>query len=129
MFWRRCASYRTGDIAPLKKIAAPQFCEKYDQRLHEKSAQDRTYIGECAVGSVDTLGLVLDPQLDRAFVEVRWSGTRFAANGGKPKRTGEPTLARTAFVLARKAGSKTEISQTISSAHCPNCGAPDTGGA
>jgi hypothetical protein len=34
----------------------------------------------------------------------------------------------TLFVLMRKATAKTEIAKGISSAHCPNCGAPESGG-
>ena len=37
-------------------------------------------------------------------------------------------LHRSLFVFTRQANAKTEVAKGISSAHCPNCGAPESGG-
>jgi uncharacterized tellurite resistance protein B-like protein len=94
-------------------------------------AGQRRYYGECAVGSVQTIGLLAGEEWDRAMVEVRWSGTAFVVMGRDqpPKRTSDTTLSRTVFELSRRAGVKSDVNQAISSAHCPGCGAPEKGGA
>ena len=66
--------------------------------------------------------------MERALVEVRWAGTRFISDGKQARKTNDKTMAHTVFVLGRKPGSITEINNAISSAHCPNCGAPASGG-
>ena len=61
-----------------------------------------------------------EQDMDRTLVEIHWSGHILPAN--------TPILRHSLFVLARKANVKTDASKSISSAHCPNCGAPDSGG-
>jgi hypothetical protein len=62
---------------------------------------------------------------ERALVEIRWSGTQFAADpNGRGIRAGNHILAHSLMVLGRKADSQTDTAKSISSAHCPNCGAP-----
>jgi predicted lipid-binding transport protein (Tim44 family) len=129
MFWRRAAADRIGKVEPLRKIASPAFCDAFAAELKEQSLQGRRqYYGECAVGSVDTLGILSDEPWDRALVEVRWEGRLFIVSERGPQDTGRPMLSRTVFELARRRGVKTDPGRAISSAHCPNCGAPETGG-
>ncbi len=129
MFWRRAASERIGDIRPLRKIALAEFCEAAAQDFQQRGSGQRDYYGECAVGSVDTLGIVSDADWDRALVEVRWAGTLFviASKDAKPEKTARTTLTRTVLELSRRAGVKSDAGKAISSSHCPNCGAPESG--
>ena len=132
MFWRRAAAERTGDIRPLRKIAAEEFVRATEATLRATSpAGGRRYYGECAVGSVQTIGLMTGDEWDRAMVEVRWSGTGFVVGGRNqaPTRTSDTNLSRTVFELSRRAGVRSDVNQAISSAHCPGCGAPEKGGA
>ncbi len=133
MFWRRAMADRQGSLEPLRKIAAPGFCENYAETLRLRTRDG--YYGECIVGSVDTIGVLpaacsrTCAEFDRALVEVRWNGTRFAyGEDGKPRRTRQKAVSRSLFVLGRKAGVKSDITQSVSSAHCPKCGAPESGG-
>jgi hypothetical protein len=119
MFWRKAAANRLGKIDPLRKMASEPFCKWYAARLSPAGDGTRSFIGECAVGSVQMVGFIpgdSSSEFERALIEIRWSG----------RRAGVPVVARTLFVLGRKAGSQTDAGKSISSAHCPNCGAPQS---
>jgi len=129
MFWRKATADRVGKIDPLRKIASPSFGESYAAQLRPPANGPRTFFGDCAVGSVQLLGVGTDDAIERAVVEIRWSAHRYVASPGTPPQpTPEEALFHTLFVLTRKAGVKTEAGKGISSAHCPNCGAPEAGG-
>lgn len=132
MFWRRAAAERLGKVDPLRKIASATFSESYARQLRPRDDGTREYFGECAVGSVDTLGAILNAagEWDYALVEVRWSGTAFhVSRDNKVRRTDDATLSRTVFELARRSSARSDAGHAISSAHCPSCGAPEAGGA
>src|SRR5207247_769809 len=116
VFWRRAAASRTGKPDPLRKIASPQICEQFTAQ--SRNAQEWEFFGDCAVGSVDTLGIASDDQWDRAMVEVRWEGERMIAHsGGTITRTGDRSLSRTVLELSRRTGVKTNAGYAISSSH------------
>ncbi|MBN2712963.1 MAG: TIM44-like domain-containing protein, partial [Planctomycetes bacterium] len=131
MFWRRAMSDRAGSVDALRNVSSPQFAEACAKYLRDDDARGkRSYFGECAVGSVDTIGILVDDKTQKALVEVRWSGTRFTVEkSGKAKSTGEKRVFRSLFVLERDAGAKSAAKDAVSSAHCPSCGAPESGGA
>ncbi len=130
MFWRREASKRLAKIAPLKKIASENFSSALEERLKAEAAQpQRIFFAESAIGSVQTLGIIAGEKTDKALVEIRWSGTRFTIDQAKAvKNTHQNALGRLLLVLGRKHSTKTEIDKSVSSAHCPTCGAPESGG-
>jgi tellurite resistance protein len=130
MFWRKATADRLGKIDPLRKIAAPEFADAYTAHFRGDSGKARVFVADCAVGSVQTLGVFTESGRDRAVVEIRWSGKRFAADPqGRKRGSGDDVWASTLYILGRNAGSKTDAGKSISSAHCPNCGAPESGGA
>jgi uncharacterized tellurite resistance protein B-like protein len=139
VFWRLATAERLGEVKPLAKAALPEFLEAYDKDL--KSRKDaygnRQWFGERAVGSVDTLGVLLAAQAassssvayDRALLEIRWSGTRFTADAkGNYRRHEQGSVSHMLMVLARKSGAKSDTDKSVASAHCPTCGAPESGG-
>jgi uncharacterized tellurite resistance protein B-like protein len=129
MYWRRAEADRTGKADPLRKIADEAFCAQYAQKLAASKRPDgrRDYYGQCAVGGVQTLGLWSDDQHEQAVIEVAWSGRRFIIQpDGQLQRTEQGGVSHTLFVLQRQKGLKTSADQAISSAHCPNCGAPES---
>lgn len=138
IFWRRAAAERLQSADPLRKVAFDAFCQHFSEQHKTPRGQPRQYIGECAVGSVETLGVLLAnaggptvPQdgMDRALVEVRWSGRQFDVDAQRAIRRGQQGgVVHTLFVLARKPAARSNPDQSISSAHCPNCGAPESGG-
>lgn len=127
MFWRLRTSERQANVQAVRKMASEPFCRQYEAQL--KSQTEHWWFGECGVGKVQTLALQDDGQWQRAVVVVRWSGTRFSTDlEGRPHNTGQGVLSRTGLILGRRSDCKSDANLSISSAHCPNCGAPETGG-
>ena len=124
MFWRKAMADRLGDVAPLRKMATDAMCERYAEQLR---AQQGFYRGDCAVGSVDLLGVLAGEPHDRAVVQVVWSGRQYQRVGdGPPQQRSSSALSRTLFVLGRRSGARTDVDHSVSSAHCPGCGAPES---
>jgi len=125
IFWRRAMADRLGDTAPLAKMAISKYVDNYQQQF-TSGGGPRTYPGDCAVGSVETLGLLSGEYMDIALVLVRWSASRFTTMPSSiPKQTGQSVVRRTVFLLGRRKGVKSQVELTTSSAHCPQCGAPE----
>ncbi len=126
VFWRKVMADRLGQIAPLAKMASPEFCEQYESTLNTTEGE-RRYMGDCAVGSVDARGVFRAEGRDTALVEIRWSGTQFTAQPqGPPKRSHQSRAAMSLFVFARNSGVKTDVGHSVCSSHCPGCGAPES---
>ena len=129
MFWRKALADRLGKVDPLKKNARPEFCAAYDKLLHAplQPNRKRTFWGDCAVGAVETLGVIPGQPFDRVLVEVHASARLYEdAGNGKILRMMQSNVALYLFVLQRASGVKTSTDSNISSAHCPSCGAPET---
>jgi uncharacterized tellurite resistance protein B-like protein len=151
IFWRLATAERLDSTKPLTKAALPDFLERYQADLNARKGPkgERLWQGDRAVGSVDTLGIILAPKstpgqsagsgsdqsaapdaFDRALLEIRWSGTRYTADPqGKIQRHEQSSVSHLLLVLARSPNAKTDTDKAISSAHCPTCGAPEGGGA
>ena len=129
MFWRWIMSCRAGNVEPLRKLAAAEFCDALQKDFSAKAAGGQAYYGECAVGALATQGILAGLRMDRAVVEVRWDGVRFLAPpGGAVQRTERGAIRRTVFVLGRQAGAHSDAHNVVGSAHCPYCGAPESSG-
>lgn len=129
MFWRKTLADRLGKVDPLRKNASPEFCNAYEKLLHPplEPNRNRTFWGDCAVGAVEALGVIPGPPLDRMLVEVHASARLYEdAGGGKILRMMQGNVALYLFVLQRASGVQTSIASTISAAHCPSCGAPES---
>ena len=126
VFWRKAMADRLGNTAALAKMATPEFCDGYAENL-KPGPKGRRYFGDCAVGSVETRGLLPGSPMDRAVIEIRWSGKRFVAGDGGPPQpvSDNGSLFRQFFVLGRRSGVKTDAGLAVSSSHCPSCGAPE----
>ena len=126
IFWRRAMADRLGNPNPLAKMASPEFCNTYSQRL-QGDESGRHYLGDCAVGAVDLVGILPGSEHDLAMVTIHWDGMFTTTTpDGRVSRHRERSLRRELFVLARNAGVRGQIDRAVSSAHCPACGAPET---
>jgi uncharacterized tellurite resistance protein B-like protein len=64
---------------------------------------------------------------DSAVVEIAWEGERMIAHAGQtPQKTGQRIQTHSLYILTRKTGLTSDPGYSISSAHCPNCGAAIT---
>ena len=135
IFWRKAAADRLGRIDPVRKVASSAWCEDYAAVLAKNPpGAARKIFCDCAVSAVDTLGVILGDTEHRALVEVCWMGRQFEVTPTDELRElrGEMTVRRSLFVLMRNAGVRSTPGDSISSAHCPNCGGAtmaDTSGA
>ena len=127
IFWRHALAELTGSVAPLQKVATDAFCKSVETQIVGSPSAPRQFWGGCAVGSVDLRGLVAGGPVDRALVEVRWSGRSMQRQADGSYRT-QPGAGefRTLFSLVRKAGVRTAVDTSLSSANCPGCGAPES---
>ena len=129
MFWRKATADTRGRIDPLLKVASEEFSQEYAKGLQIGMSGSRTFLGDCAVGSVGTVGIFEEDGSQQAILEVRWDGRRVTEEkGGKRSLEDRRTLRRSVFVLKRRADSRTDIGHSVTSSHCPSCGAPDEGG-
>ena len=130
MFYRKATADRIGKIDPLRKAASEPFCQAYAPALRPTPNGQRQFFADCAVGSVQLMGVIPNPRGDRAIVEVRWSGRRVMLSTNHPPSVVEENhLEYTLLVLWRQVGVKTDSGKGISSAHCPGCGAPESNNA
>jgi predicted nucleic acid-binding Zn ribbon protein len=127
MFWRKAMADRIGKIDPLRKIASEEFTSAYAQSLGLQPDGSRALFTDCSVGGANLAGVFSDDQTQSAIVEVGWEGERSIAMPGHPiKPTGQRVQTHTLYLLKRKAGIQSDPGTSVSSAHCPNCGAPIT---
>ncbi|HZZ45219.1 MAG TPA: Tim44-like domain-containing protein [Tepidisphaeraceae bacterium] len=126
-FWRKATADRLRSAQPLAKVSSSELMDGYAHRLLPEMAADGSYVyaGECAVGSVQTIGLLSTQTADLALMEIRWSGTRYLAHANVcPVKAGHSATTRSLMVLTRSASAITRAELALSSSHCPNCGAP-----
>ena len=121
---------RISDVAPLRKIATNEFCDTQTNFYRPDSNGNHKFYTDSAVGSIRLMGVddVTSDKTDYLYVKVIWSGI-------PAKRTNIGTVTKIVnleqnikeiFVLKRKHGVKTDTKTSLSSAHCPNCGAAVT---
>jgi tellurite resistance protein len=127
IYWRKAMAGRIGKIDPLRKFALDDICRRYEAALSTLPDGTRRYFGDCAVGSVDLLGVIVGEAENQAIVQVVWEGEMtVVAPGRAPEPSGNRSQAHTLFVLKRNAGVLSDASKGVSSAHCPGCGSPMT---
>jgi uncharacterized tellurite resistance protein B-like protein/predicted Zn-ribbon and HTH transcriptional regulator len=125
IFWRRVRADRMGKIDPLRKVASDSFCDGYASTLK----RPREYAGDCALGGVKMMRFIAACEgevMDRIVASIRWSG-KVMTVGIDGQRMGCGELFQTnVIVLGRQAGARTDVNRSVTSAHCPNCGAAES---
>lgn len=126
VFYRYAVATRSGTAEQIAKFALDEFTGSFAEKLEKEPDGTRTYYTDCAVGSVDTKRVELEDVFDRVWVEITWSGrnTRRTPDGREVVGGMSPPR-RSFFVFVRKHGVTTDIRLSLSSAHCPSCGAPE----
>jgi len=130
MFWRKVFTDLKGDLSYITKMANDSFISTYRVRYKNSfDKKNRRFIGNCAVGGVDTLGVLHDSGNDwvYALVKVRWSGDLISAKKGLFKKSGDKYIHQSGYLLGKKSGASVS-GHNVSSAHCSNCGAAENGG-
>ncbi len=135
IFWRWAKAHRMGNNKPLQKVADKPFCDMLAGVFHDLAdhrAGARRFVGNCAVGGVQALGVISGDEWEQAVVKIEWSGTTLtvaSASGGTavPQAVkGEGIYCVSILILSRRKGVVTNPAFGLSSAHCPACGAPES---
>ena len=128
IFWRKAMADRTGSIDPLRKMATDELCDRLANEMVEADASTgREFWHDCSVGSVDCLGIVSDKDTDYLLLTIHSSGNlHLVLSNGELVDRDQWSRLRMLFVLKRNSGVTSRVERTISSAHCPSCGAPET---
>lgn len=127
-FWRWTMAWRASDVTPLRKIASQECCDVVAQQIAAaRHGTERSFYGECAVGSVETRGVLPGGDPELALVEVNWDGIRVISDAKGRLEKGPRCAVRKSFlVFSRKSGSRSGALNGVGSAHCPSCGAPES---
>lgn len=129
MFWRKLEAERKGTVAPLRKIARNEFCDGQIQWYKPDKGGARRFYTSCAIGAIDLLGIEAQEPDDHVFVEVIWSGLPSILSPNKTIETAPaPINFRHVFAIGRKHGAQTSNGTSLTSSHCPSCGAPEQTG-
>ncbi len=130
IFFRKFLADRLGTIDPLGKVATDRFCDGYEKKLLAGSDGKRTVYIHPRILAADVSGVIAEKPFDRALMHIRWSARRGTIDRhGEMQLEPEPVQVSTMMVLVRKHGTKTRIERTITSSHCPKCGAPESNNA
>jgi uncharacterized membrane protein YebE (DUF533 family) len=129
IFYRWMTALRRGDIAPIRKMATDRFCGElanWDEMKSDRAGR-RHFPADSAVGSVSVTAAVPGREHDRVLVRVKWEAQPSVAIGSKQEEADSPRRRRESnFLLLRASTARTDLSRTLTSAHCPSCGAPQT---
>jgi len=127
IFWRKVHSDRVASINPLLKMASESYCANGRKRFKDQEKDGkRSYYGDCAVGSVDCLGVFQREDADYALVQVKWAGYWILIQGKGKVVKRDWSRKQSLFVLTRQKGVQTNLATAIQSAHCPGCGAAES---
>jgi predicted nucleic acid-binding Zn ribbon protein len=123
IFWRKAAAERAGRADALRKVSEPTWCDTFASTLDDSTP--RKLLADYSVSAVDTIGVLLDEADQRALVQVWWMARDFTIDEAGRLRgpKGSWLVNSSLFVLARRAGVQSVPQASISSAHCPSCGA------
>lgn len=130
IFFRKFLADRLGVIDPLGKVATDRFCEGYEKKLRPNDFGKRVVYIHPRILAADVSGVIAEEPFDRALMHIRWSARRGTIDRhGELELEKDPMQISTMMVLVRKHGAKTRIERTITSSHCPKCGAPESNNA
>ncbi|PQO26207.1 hypothetical protein C5Y96_22470 [Blastopirellula marina] len=130
IFFRKFLADRLGVIDPLGKVATDRFCDGYEKKLLPDSFGRRTVYIHPRILAADVSGVIAEEPFDRALMYIRWTARRGTIDRhGELELERDPVQVSTMMVLVRQHGAKTRIERTITSSHCPKCGAPESNNA
>ncbi|GAB4284439.1 MAG: hypothetical protein Kow0029_31030 [Candidatus Rifleibacteriota bacterium] len=127
IFWMQRLAERKKSIDPVRRFATAALCETYfDAKTGGSAVPVNGFIENISLASVKLQGFKISNFWDRIFVLVVWSGVPVIpdANGKISDDRRICRVQRDVMVLMRRHGVLTDLKNTLTSAHCPNCGGP-----
>ncbi len=126
IFWMLRLAERQRSVDPVRRFATEAYCDFYQGIQAETSGIGSMFMESVALGSIILKGFKFNPHWNKLYVLVVWSGVPVARNVNGKVVDGRRVskVVREVLVLGRRSGVKTNMQNTLSSAHCPNCGGP-----
>jgi uncharacterized Zn finger protein (UPF0148 family) len=139
IFYRNIASEFYSDKKYISKLALSDFTEKHLSEYQTDKHGKSSYYADAAIGCVEVIEITVaqkdndydkdnDYTKDRIRVKVKWAGHPENAKIPSliPPAYEENRIYTQEYILVRKSDVETSTKNTLSSTHCPNCGAPET---
>ncbi len=126
IFWMLRQAERKRSVDPVRRFSTGAYCEFYQGIQAETAGIGSKFTENIALGSISLKGFKFNPHWNKLYVLVVWSGVPVARNVAGKVVEGRriSKVVREVLVLGRRSGVKTGLQNTLSSAHCPNCGGP-----
>jgi len=121
-FWHWQMAHWEPKADSLRGVATDDCCKNFFSELSQK----RMLYKNAAVGGVEVLACETGVPMDRAHIQVRWSGEKFEAEGDRYESRGQ-VLRCHVFILSRSTGALTDAKSGLRSLTCSGCGAPPSG--
>jgi hypothetical protein len=118
VFWRFHQALLKGNPDPLRKVALPEFCEKF---LADKN---RRRYGNVAEGLAEIRSVGFGKDFDKVTALVKWAGVPLTESDNHPWNSLGKIFYSHVFTLVRAHGITTNRDKGLTSLHCPGCGAP-----
>lgn len=126
IFWMQRLAERKKSIDPIKRFATEVVCNNYFSQMGGAAVPENGFMESVSLASVKLQGFKLSSFWDRIYVLVVWSGVPVILDrSGKASDQKRMTQNnRNVLILMRKHGVITDLKNTLTSAHCHNCGGP-----
>jgi len=131
IFWHLRAAEFFADSDYLRKCALPEYLTENGDAFRSKDDGRHRFYADAAVGSVEVDSVVVNEDsgdFDAVYVHITWSGHLEelpVPSLVKPDYDSSRLMSQ-AFKLVRRSDVTTDSSHSLSSFHCPGCGAPQS---
>jgi uncharacterized tellurite resistance protein B-like protein len=131
IFWRHRAAELFASETYLKKVALPEYLERTLSLFHPQTDGRHIFYADPALGAVEVVEVcpAQTPEgQDSVRVKMTWSGHKEKEKIPSflpPDYSRSRTVVQE-YILVRNTGVMSSAKHTLSSAHCPACGAPET---
>ncbi len=131
MFYRNIASQFFADTKYISKLASKTFLEENKNRYVSLENGKHEFYADAAVGTVEVVEVVLGKDtdsMDTVRVRVKWTGHKKVAKVPSfiPPDFAASHIFTQEYILNRKSSVLTSTRNTLTSLHCPGCGAPES---
>ncbi|HNX76519.1 MAG TPA: TIM44-like domain-containing protein [Candidatus Rifleibacterium sp.] len=126
IFWMIRLVERKRIMEPMLRFATEKACEFFNFAL--KGVKNYSYMENVSFASATLKAITFTDKIERLYVLLVWSGipVEITPEGREPALHRFSRPRRDVLVLVRQKGMKTNINNTLSSAHCRKCGGPLT---
>jgi hypothetical protein len=139
IFWKIREAEKSSNIKLLSRFVGKDFRFDFNRiksreintgSYLKEAFDDASYMENVKLASVRLKAIVTDKTQTRLFLLLIWSGVpvKTDKNGTIEDSVRINCIIRDVYILSRKKGVKSKITNAITSSHCPNCGAGSENG-